>query len=46
VLLSLCYVLVRRVLQVAVWRWRFEAVKALEVGTNWRFCAGRLSVRH
>jgi putative transposase len=31
VLLSLCYVLVRRVLQVAVWRWRSEAVQALEV---------------
>ena len=30
-LLSLCYVLVRRVLQVAVWRWRSEAVQALEV---------------
>lgn len=30
-LLSLCYVLVRRVLQVAVWRWCSEAVKALEV---------------
>jgi len=31
VLLSLCYVLVRRVLQVAVWRRRSEAVQALEV---------------
>lgn len=30
-LLSLCYVLVRRVVQVAVWRWRSEAVTALEV---------------
>ena len=30
-LLSLCYVLVRRVLQVAVWRRRSEAVQALEV---------------
>jgi putative transposase len=31
VLLSLCYALVRRVLQGAVWRWRSEAVTALEV---------------
>jgi hypothetical protein len=30
-LLALCYVLVRRVLQVAVWRWRSDAVKALEI---------------
>jgi anti-sigma-K factor RskA len=30
-LLSLCYVLVRRVLQVAVWRWCSAAVQALEV---------------
>jgi putative transposase len=31
VLLSLCYVLVRRVLQVAVWCWRSDAVKAVEI---------------
>jgi putative transposase len=31
VFLSLCYVLVRRVLQVAVWRWRSGAVKELEI---------------
>jgi putative transposase len=31
VLLSLCYVLVRRVLQVAVWRWRSDVVKELEI---------------
>ena len=30
-LLSLCYVLVRHVLQVAIWRWRSEPVKALEI---------------
>jgi hypothetical protein len=31
VLLSLCYLLVRGILQVAVWRWRSNDVKELEI---------------
>jgi putative transposase len=31
VLLSLCYLLLRRVLPLALWRWRSNDVKALEV---------------
>jgi putative transposase len=31
VLIPLCYVLVRRILQVAVWRWRSDVVKELEI---------------